>query len=132
MKRLSRVDEETLGRLTAQLHSAYAHLELMVDGYNQVMAAALAPVEAAYSAYADALLEALNFTQEVVTRQDAYLEQRAISWLNSPMGETYTDWIKEWAAFEGELSEFEPPEMFEIWFTDASEDLENLPRAPGE
>lgn len=130
MKRLSRPQEREKLEHVEAIRAKEQALEQAVADYNAKMEEAKGPVERALEELNAAIEAADAWRGEVAAAQEDFYADRSERWQEGEAGAEYDSWKSDWAT-ELEQAEIEFPEGIDAPSTDAADNLENLPDAPG-
>ena len=130
MRKLDKVQIARKDKLASKFQDLYSELDAAVQEFNAAMSAQWGKVEQAITAYNEAIQEANELKQEIVSDIDNYMGEHTERWLESEKGWEYDVWKGE---FEEDFSEIivERPEELDISNVDDHEDIMNqLPERP--
>lgn len=79
-----------------QLTDKFTDLEMAIDAFNEALAKAWEPLEAALSNYNDAISEANVFAEGIVSDMQEYSEGKSDKWKEGDRGTAYSAWMAQW------------------------------------
>lgn len=128
MKKLSKTELEARAALVAKLKDKF---EQLVDGCDQFNSAVNDAwglyVENAQVEYNDALKEAEDWRDQIVSQIDEYVDGRSDKWREGDQGQKYEDWKSELEGISFTESEMEEPSGVEVDVENVADELDGLP-----
>ena len=110
MKALTKDMLTTRDTLAAQLCERHGVLEKAVETFNEMMERAWQDVHDAQEHYNGAVAEANGWLADVAEVIADYISERSEKWLESDRGQAYSGWQDEYATFELEEVDLDPPD----------------------
>jgi hypothetical protein len=124
MRKLSKERIAERDALQGKFYDLETALEIAADEFNSAVEAAWEKVEAAMTAYNEAIADANQWQQDCAAAIQDYIDGRSEKWQASEKGQEYAEWVREYEETFDELNLEKPNEL--------SLDLENMSELLGE
>lgn len=127
MKKISKAESELRDEIVRKLNDAFLGMERAVDELNQAIGEHWSAVEDAQSVYNEALNEAQEWRDNIVTQIDEYVDERSDKWREGEKAEAYESWKSEYEAIDFSEAQLSAPDELSLDVENPAEAIEGLP-----
>lgn len=114
MKKLNKTQLKRRDAIGTAINDAHATLAVAIGKYNAQLLSMQQEVDGAVEEYNEALSQARDFRDEVVSEMEDYAGDKSEKWTDSDAGTAFSDWKSEWEQVELEDVEVEYPDEIEV------------------
>lgn len=125
MKSLTAKESKERGEIIVTLRDKADALSNAVEAFNDLVAREQERISEALRQYNEAVAEANEFRDIILTNMDDYFSDRSEKWQYSDSGSEFSSWMEEWRS-EFEEESIDLPDPIEIPSCDAADLLESL------
>ena len=115
MKQLSKEQNKTLHTLNIDAQATGNDLEVAITKYNEILADIKLALDTALNAHNEKLTELRDFSNDIVSEIQEYMDERSDKWQESENGERYAEWKSSWEDLEFEHIEIDTADELEPW-----------------
>ena len=127
MKKLSKDDLKAREEAVKKLTEAFNALSEAVDAYNDNLATEWESVAHAQEQYNDALTQAQEWRDGIVSQMEDYMGERSEKWREGEAAESYEAWKDQYEGVEFTESNLNQPDDLSIEIENPGDALEGLP-----